>query len=77
MNWKSFWQGLAAAAIGGAATSSTHYLTGGNTDLTHLGPIAAIGAIIGVAGLFTQSPTAPPPTSQPPQNNTTQFPQTK
>lgn len=58
---KPFWQALLAAAIGGAATALASALTDPHVmqEPKKLGPIAAAGAVIGIGGLFKQSPVSP------------------
>lgn len=61
MNFKSFLKTLAAAAIGGAVTSTAEAITTTDPDFTKLGPVAAAGAIVGAAGYLVQSPRPPKP----------------
>jgi hypothetical protein len=76
MNWKLFLQSLAAAAIGGAATSVTQVVADpGHTDFTHMGPVAGVGALVGVLGFLKQSPAPPPPPA--PGSTTSNFPSSK
>jgi hypothetical protein len=65
MNWKLWLKGLAAAAIGGAATGATHALaSNGNVDST-TGITSAAGALVTVLAYLAKSPlageTAPEP----------------
>jgi len=76
MNWKSFLQSIAAAAIGGAATSLTQCFTDpSHLDLNHIGPVAGAGALVGVLAYLKTPPTPPTPPDK--STTTVNFPQTK
>lgn len=62
MNWKTWLQGAAAAAISGAATGATQVLSTTGTVNKGTGIIAGIGALVGLLSYFTKSPlqVAPP-----------------
>jgi hypothetical protein len=54
-NWAAFLQTLMAAVAGGAATSVVDYASStGEVDGVRLGKVAAIGAAVGVVGLYTK-----------------------
>lgn len=57
MNWKTWLKGLAAVAIGGAATGAVHAVGNGqvnaNTAMT-----AGVGALVTVLAYLIQSPLA-------------------
>lgn len=59
MNWKLFFEGLAAAAASGAATSLTTAAAGGS--LKAAGATAGAGAIMGVLA-YLKKPSFNPPT---------------
>ena len=72
MNWKAFLEGVAAAAIGGAATGATAALQDGQLTAKQIGASVAVGAIVGISGYFKtnalkkkpqpqQSQSEPPP----------------
>ncbi|HLK49449.1 MAG TPA: hypothetical protein VKT49_15010 [Bryobacteraceae bacterium] len=69
MNWKLWLKGLAAAAIGGAASGATQALsTKGTVDST-TGMTAAAGALVTVIAYLAKSPlggqtVAAPPVKQ-------------
>lgn len=52
MNWKAFLEGVAAAAIGGAATGATAALQDGQLTAKQIGASVAVGAIVGISGYF-------------------------
>jgi hypothetical protein len=56
MKKRSFWQGLAAAIIGGAATGGAHALSEGVVNPKSIGASAGVGALIAVAALFKHAP---------------------
>jgi hypothetical protein len=56
MKKRSFWQGLAAAIIGGAATGGAHALSEGIVNPKSIGASAGVGALIAVAALFKHAP---------------------
>jgi len=58
MNWKLWLKGLAAAAIGGAATGATHALSTNGTVNATTGITAAAGALVTVLAYLTKSPLA-------------------
>ena len=58
MNWTLWLKGLAAAAIGGAATGATHALTNSGTVNSATGITAAAGALVTVLAYLAQSPLA-------------------
>lgn len=61
MNTYAVWlHGLAAAAIGGAATGvATLFAQGAAPDLKVVGKVAVIGALFTAAGYLKQSPLPP------------------
>lgn len=60
MNWKTWLQGLAAAAIGGAATGATQVVSGtGKVDKT-TAIAAGSGALVTVMAYLLKSPIAQP-----------------
>jgi hypothetical protein len=56
MKKRSFWQGLVAAIIGGAATGGAHALSEGQLNPKTIGASAGVGALIAVAALFKHAP---------------------
>ena len=61
---KTFWQGLLAAAVGGASASSAQVLsTGGSWKQT--GISAAMGALVTVLAYLSKSPLQPVPEPTP------------
>jgi hypothetical protein len=58
MNWKLWLKGLAAAAIGGAATGATHALAGSGTVNSATGITAAAGALVTALAYLAKSPLA-------------------
>ena len=62
---KTFWQGLAAAAIGGAASGFAASLQSGQ-GFKVSGISAGIGALLTVLALFKQSPVTPAPVAPAP-----------
>lgn len=64
MNWKAFLEGIAAAAIGGAATGGATAISDGTIHPKQVGAAAAAGAIIGIAAYFKQSPLKKKPKPQ-------------
>lgn len=61
MNWKLWLKGLAAAAIGGAATGATHALAGSGTVNSATGLTAAAGALVTVLAYLAKSPMGDAP----------------
>lgn len=63
MNWKVWLQGLAAAAIGGAATGTTQVMSTTGSVNKGTAVVAGIGALIGALGYLVKSPlqVQPPP----------------
>lgn len=55
MNWKTWLQGLAAAAIGGAATGATQAAASGTVGKT-TGIMAGVGGLATVLAYLIQSP---------------------
>ena len=55
MTWKVWLQGLAAAAVGGAATGGTQALSSG-VSLKGTGMAAAAGALVTVLAYLAKSP---------------------
>ena len=66
MNWVLWLKGLAAAAIGGAATGATHALSNNGTVSEATGMTAAAGALATVLAYLMKSPLAGPSASQDP-----------
>jgi hypothetical protein len=64
MNWKKFLEGLAVAAIGGAATTAAQVVVTPDLKPGAISTAAAAGAIIGVAGWLKQSPVEKKPKSK-------------
>ena len=60
MNWGLWLKGLAAAAIGGAATGATHALSTNGTINEATGMTAAAGALATVLAYLMKSPLAGP-----------------
>ena len=58
MNWKLWLKGLAAAAIGGAATGATNALSSSGTVDAKTGLTAAAGALVTVLAYLAKSPVA-------------------
>jgi len=58
MNWQLWLKGLAAAAIGGAATGATHALSTNGTINGTTGMTAAAGALATVLAYLMKSPLA-------------------
>lgn len=56
MNWKLWLKGLAAAAIGGAASGATQALSANGTIDSATGMTAAAGALVTVLAYLTKSP---------------------
>lgn len=57
MNWKLWLKSLAAAAIGGSATTATQIMTSQQTpSLTNIGIGAGIGAIVTALAYLVKSP---------------------
>lgn len=70
MNWKVFLQGLAAAAIGGAAAGATQAISTSGNIGKDTGAVAGAGALVAVLAFLKQSPlinTPPAPPEQPKQ----------
>ena len=62
MNWRLWVRGLAAAAIGGAATGATHALsTSGGAINTGTAITSAAGALVTVLAYLAKSPLGAPP----------------
>lgn len=56
-DWSGWLKGVAAAVLGGAATSVVDYASStGEVDGARLGKVAAVGAAVGVVGLLAKSP---------------------
>ena len=68
MSWRALFEGVAAAAIGGAATGATAALQDGQLTAKQIGASVAVGAIVGVAGYLKQSPLKKKPKPQPQQS---------
>jgi len=64
MNWKALFEGLAAAAIGGAATGGATALGDGPVSIKHIGAAAAAGALVGISAYFKQNALKPKPQPQ-------------
>lgn len=64
MNWKALFEGLAAAAIGGAATGAATAVQDGPINAKQVGAAALAGAIVTVAGYFKQNAIKPKPQPQ-------------
>ena len=58
MNWALWLKGLAAAAIGGAATGATQAITSSGTVSVQTGVTAAAGALVTVLAYLAKSPLA-------------------
>jgi ABC-type uncharacterized transport system permease subunit len=58
MNWKVWLQGLAAAVIGGAATSATHILAEGAVQPKQIAIGAGMGALVTGLAYLMKSPIA-------------------
>jgi hypothetical protein len=58
MNWRLWLKGLAAAAIGGAATGATHALSTNGTVDQATGLTAVAGALATVLAYLAKSPVA-------------------
>ena len=56
MNWKLWLKGLAAAAIGGAASGATQALSADGTVNSATGMTAAAGALVTVLAYLAKSP---------------------
>jgi hypothetical protein len=56
MNWKKFIEGLAVAAISGAATTAAQAVTTPDASGGAITTAAGVGALIGIAGWLKQSP---------------------
>ena len=56
MNWKVWLKGLAAAAIGGAASGATQALSTNGTVNAGTGMTAAAGALVTVLAYLAKSP---------------------
>lgn len=77
MNWKAFFQGLLAATIGGAVTTVAQTISDpSHFDVSHIGPVAGAGAILGASAYLAPSPLKQQPPVQPPETPT-KFPTTK
>lgn len=71
MSWEVWLKGLAAAAIGGAATGATHALSTSGTVNVTTAITAAAGALVTVLAYLAKSPLAgqvppAPPDAAPP-----------
>ena len=63
MNWKLWLKGLAAAALGGAATGATHALSANGGAVTSATAMtSAAGALVTVLAYLAQSPLGAPAT---------------
>ena len=60
MNWKVWLRGLAAAAIGGAASGATQALSSNTAINAGTGVTAAAGALVTVLAYLAKSPLAGP-----------------
>ena len=58
MNWELWLKGLAAAALGGAATGATQALSASGTVNVQTAVTAAAGALMTVLGYLAKSPLA-------------------
>lgn len=56
MNWKKFMEGLAVAALSGAATSAAEVVATGEAKPQNIKIVASFGAITGIAAWLRQSP---------------------
>jgi len=65
VNWKAFLEGVAAAAIGGAATGATAALQDGQLTAKQIGASVAVGAIVGISGYFKTNALKKKPKPQP------------
>lgn len=59
MNWKTWLQGLAAAAISGAATAATQSLSQDGKVSTGTAAVGGIGALVGALMYLVKSPLTP------------------
>lgn len=60
MNWNAWLKGLAAAAIGGAATGATQAVSASGTVNVTTAVTAAAGALVTVLAYLAKSPIASP-----------------
>jgi hypothetical protein len=60
MNWKAWLQGLAAAAIGGAAAGATQVVSTTGTVNKGTAAMSGIGALLAALGYLIKSPLTPP-----------------
>lgn len=58
MNWELWLKGLAAAAIGGAATGATQAISSSGAVNVQTAVTAAAGALVTVLAYLTKSPLA-------------------
>jgi hypothetical protein len=61
MTWKLWLQGLAAAAIGGAASGATQIIGSTGTVTKMTGAAAGVGAVFTVLAYLVKSPLSMPP----------------
>lgn len=55
LNWKAFFEGLGAAAIGGAVTGGVTALQDGPISAKQVGAAALAGALVMMAGYFKEN----------------------
>jgi hypothetical protein len=65
MNWKTWLQSLASAAISSAAMGATTYMQSGSMSGKQIGLSAGVGGLIGVLNYLMKSPLQPTPPATP------------